>query len=305
MNTLHTSRVYTFGGRTYDLSSRTYVMGILNVTPDSFSDGGKYLRPADGIRRGLAMAEEGADFIDIGGESTRPKSSVYGDGAVSISADEELARVIPVIEGLRRQTDVPLSIDTTKAAVAREALSAGAVIVNDVSGFTLDPEMAPVAAAAGATAIVMHMKGTPQTMQSDPRYDDLFGEIEGALAAAIRVGRDAGIRQLVIDPGIGFGKLPKHNLALLAGLRRFTLLGCPLLVGPSRKSFLGSLLDLPVEQRLEGSLAAAVACILNGANILRVHDVRETVRAAKVADAIKDAGEVSVAGTDRGIDGPV
>ncbi len=287
---------YLFGDRTYELASRTHVMGILNVTPDSFSDGGKYLSIDRAVERGLEMVEEGADFIDIGGESTRPKGTTYGEGAEPVSAEEELGRVIPVIEELVRQTDVPLSIDTYKPAVAKEALSAGVSLVNDISGFKSDPAMARVIAAAGASAVIMHMRGTPKTTQANLHYENLFGEIVSALEEGLRVGREAGIAQLIVDPGIGFGKQQHHNLALLAGLSRFRQLGVPVLVGPSRKSFIGNILGVPPAERLEGSLAAVVAAVLNGANIVRVHDVRASLRATKIADAIKEASSFEAVG---------
>ena len=284
--TLNRELVYRFGKKEYDLSARTHLMGILNVTPDSFSDGGKYFSLEKAVERGLEMAGEGADIIDVGGESTRPRSNAYGEGAEPVPAEEEARRVVPVIERLVRSTDVPVSIDTSKAAVAALALAAGAVIVNDVTGFVSDPAMPDVVAKAGASAVVMHMKGTPRVMQQDPQYDDLFGEIALFLEQALERGRRAGIRQLIVDPGIGFGKTQRHNLELIDGLFRLRSLGVPILVGPSRKSFIGALLDAPTEDRLEGSLAASVACILNGAHILRVHDVKSTRKAALVADAI-------------------
>ena len=279
--------VYRFGRRTYDLSARTYVMGILNVTPDSFSDGGLYVDPARAVDHALKMVEDGADFIDVGGESTRPRGKAYGHGAEPVAPKEELQRVIPVIRRLAAESDVPISIDTYKAAVAREACSAGASIVNDISAFHSDPAMPEAAASAGATAILMHMRGTPRTMQADPSYADLFGEISTYLAEALRVGKEAGVSQMIIDPGIGFGKTLDHNLRLLKGIAEFHSLGYPLLVGPSRKSFIGAVLGLPVEQRLEGTLAAVVAAAMAGANVVRVHDVREAVRALRVTDAIR------------------
>jgi dihydropteroate synthase len=264
-------------------------MGILNVTPDSFSDGGRYTTPSTAAARALAMVEEGADFIDVGGESTRPRGSAYGAGAIPVGEEEELARVVPVIEEIVRRTDVPVSIDTYKSAVARRALAAGAVMVNDISGFGFDPGMAAVVGEAGASAVVMHMKGTPQTMQVNPVYADLFGEILAYLSGALARGKSAGVRQMIVDPGIGFGKTVTDNYRLLGGLSRFAELGVPVLVGPSRKSFIGAVTDLPVGERLEGTLAAVTACILNGANIVRVHDVREARRAAQVADAVRRA----------------
>ncbi len=280
---------YRFGATTWDFSARTFVMGVLNVTPDSFSDGGVYFDPVLAVRRGLAMVEEGADCLDIGGESTRPRGVQYGEGARPVSAEEEADRVLPVIRELARQTDIPISIDTYKAAVARQALAAGACIVNDVSGFALDPAMPAVVAEAGASAVVMHMRGTPQTMQRDTRYEDLFGEIFTSLQGSLRKGREAGITQLIVDPGIGFGKTGADSLRLIAGAERFHGLGAPLLMGPSRKGFIGDILGTPVDDRLEGTLAAAVVCAGRGVNILRVHDVRAVKRALLVADALYHA----------------
>lgn len=277
---------YRFGAHTWDFSARTYVMGVLNVTPDSFSDGGMFLDPDAAVQRALTMVEEGADCIDVGGESTRPRGVKYGKGAEPVSADEEANRVLPVIRELARRTDIPVSIDTYKAAVAREALAAGACMVNDVSGFALDPAMPGVVAEAGASAVVMHMRGTPQTMQRDTRYEDLFGEIIMSLQGSLQKGRAAGIAQLIVDPGIGFGKTTADNLRLIAGAERFHELGVPVLMGPSRKGFIGDILGTPVDDRLEGTLAAAVVCAGREVNILRVHDVRAVKRALLVADAI-------------------
>jgi len=262
-------------------------MGVLNVTPDSFSDGGRYLEPERALERALEMAEEGADFIDIGGESSRPRGKAYGEGADPVPAEEELRRVIPVMRRLAGRVMLPLSIDTTKADVAARALDAGAVLVNDISGFRFDPAMAATVARAQASAVVMHMKGTPKNMQANPTYDDLFAEVETGLRASVEKGRQAGVRQIIVDPGLGFGKRLQDNLDLLRGLSRFHSLGCPVMVGPSRKAFLGELLNLPVEERLEGTLAAVVAAILNGAQIIRVHDVKQVRRAAVVADALR------------------
>jgi dihydropteroate synthase len=265
-------------------------MGILNVTPDSFSDGGKYFSVPAAVDHALRMASEGADMIDVGGESSRPRGAAYGKGAQPIAEQEELDRVLPVIEEIVRSTDTPVSIDTTKSIVAQRALAAGAVIVNDISGFRRDPAMAGVVGKASASAVIMHMRGTPETMQQDTTYDDLFGEVEAFLRDGLAKGKQQGIRQMIVDPGIGFGKDVRDNFRLLAGLERFAALGCPVLVGPSRKSFIGAATDLPVEQRLEGTLAAVVAAVLHGAHIVRVHDVREVVRAVKVADEVRRAG---------------
>lgn len=281
--------VFHFAGRAFDLGARTHIMGILNVTPDSFSDGGLFTDPARAVERALEMVSEGADFIDVGGESTRPRGAAYGAGASDVPAEEELARVLPVIRELVKRSSVPVSVDTTKSDVARTALDAGALIVNDVSGFGRDPRMPEVIGRAGATAVVMHMRGTPQTMQSDTAYDDLFGEIEEMLFKALVRGRHHGIRQMFVDPGIGFGKSMRDNYRLLAGLGRFSSLQAPILIGPSRKAFLGAALDLPVGERLEGTLAAVTAAILAGAHVVRVHDVRAARRAAIVADAVRAA----------------
>lgn len=279
--------VFHLGQRDYDLSARTHIMGVLNVTPDSFSDGGLYLDPAEAIEHALRMEEEGADIIDIGGESTRPKGVAYGEGAESVSVDEEIRRTVPVIRAIASRTSIPVSIDTMKSAVAERAIEAGAVIVNDVSGLTADPRMAATVGRHGATAVLMHMKGLPKTMQASPHYDDLFGEIGSFLRDAITRAEDAGVEQIMIDPGLGFGKTLDHNLGLLRHLDRFASLGRPLLVGPSRKSFLGAILDLPVDERLEGTLAACCAAIMKGARVIRVHDVRAAARASAIIDAIR------------------
>lgn len=281
--------LYRFGKRAYDLASRTHIMGILNVTPDSFSDGGRYSSVSRALEHALAMAEDGADFIDVGGESTRPKGLAYGEGAEPVGAQEELDRVLPVIEELAKLSDVPISIDTYKATVAQQAIAAGATIVNDISGFAYDPNMASTVGRAGASAVLMHIKGTPKTMQANPVYADLFGEVLAYLAAAVRTGIEHGVRQMMVDPGIGFGKTATDNYRLLSGIGRLCALGYPVLVGPSRKSFLTAKMSLPVTDRLEGSIAAATAAALAGANVIRVHDVRETRRAVIVADAIREA----------------
>jgi dihydropteroate synthase len=286
---------FTFGSKQYDLSARTYVMGILNVTPDSFSDGGRFLSADRAVEKALEMVEEGADFIDVGGESTRPKGNAYGEGADPVPASEELARVLPVIKGLARLSRVPISIDTYKSVVAREALEAGAQIVNDISGFRFDPAMAGVVGERRGTAVLMHIRGTPKTMQSNLMYDDLFGEIKRSLRESIARAREHGVRQVLVDPGIGFAKGQEDNIRLLAGLDRLLDLGCPVLVGPSRKSFIGNILQLPVHDRLEGTMAAVAACVLHGASVVRVHDVKEAKRVAMVSDAILRAGTLEVA----------
>jgi len=254
-------------------------MGIVNVTPDSFSDGGAFLDADRAVAHAVAMTKAGADMIDVGGESTRP-------GAASVSAEEEIRRVLPVIERLRGLT---VSIDTTKAAVAERALAAGARIVNDVSALRFDARMADVVREAGAGVVLMHMQGTPQTMQAEPRYDDVVAEVRAFLAERIAFAESRGLKksQIAVDPGIGFGKTVEHNLALLAQLETFGSLGYPVLVGVSRKSFLGKLLGREPQERLAGSLAAAAWAVAHGARIVRAHDVLETVDAVRLVEAIQ------------------
>jgi len=267
---------------TLDFARRTLIMGIINVTPDSFFDGGRRFDPATAIADGVAMIASGADILDIGGESTRP-------GAQPVSQDEEIARVLPVVRGLRAQVGAPISIDSYKANVARAALDAGADIVNDISALRIDPEMASMVAAEKVPLILMHMQGTPRTMQKEPQYSDVVREVRDFLAAQLYQAMDAGVAQdaVVIDPGIGFGKTIEHNLQLLRGLPMLAALGQPLLVGVSRKTFIGKILGAEPAERLEGSLAAGVAAVLAGANILRVHDVPESYKATRIADAIR------------------
>ncbi len=264
---------------------RVLVMGALNVTPDSFYDGGRYARAEDAIEHGLRMAKEGADIIDIGGESSRP-------GSQPISPTEELERVVPVIEGIRRHSDVLLSIDTTKAAVAEEAIAGGASMVNDISALRFDPKMAETIGESEVFVILMHMLGTPKTMQIAPSYTDVVEEIKAFLAERIESAVSLGIERarIIIDPGIGFGKRLEHNLALLKGLSSFATLQAPILVGLSRKSFLGTILDLPPEERLEGTIAANAIAVVNGADIIRVHDVKEGRRTADVARRLRNDG---------------
>jgi dihydropteroate synthase len=257
-------------------------MGILNLTPDSFSDGGSFNTTDKALARAMEMAELGADIIDIGGESTRP-------GAAKVTAQEEIKRVVPVIEALSKKTDFPISIDTYKSLVAQKALEAGASIVNDISGLRFDPQMAGVAAKFKAGLVLMHIKGTPEDMQQDPQYKDLLGEIRSYLKSSIQIALDAGVERsaIAIDPGIGFGKTVEHNLSLIKNLSYFKDLGCPIVIGASRKSFIGKLNnDIPATERLPGSLAAAVLAVQNGASIIRCHDVAETRQALRVARAI-------------------
>lgn len=266
-------------------ADRPLVMGILNVTPDSFYDGGTHFAPRDAVQRGLRMADRGADLVDVGGESTRP-------GARPVGAGEEWARIGPVVEGLAVEGSVPVSVDTTRSEVARRALDAGASVLNDVSGLRFDPALADLAAAHGAGLVLMHMRGTPRTMQDDTEYDDLVGEIRGFLDGAVARAEERGCRpeQLVVDPGIGFGKSARGSLEVIARLDELAPLDRPILVGPSRKSFIGDTLGLPADERLEGTLAACVAALERGARIFRVHDVREARRALDLAAAVRDAG---------------
>jgi dihydropteroate synthase len=260
---------------------RTQVMGIVNVTPDSFSDGGLCFGVDKAFNRALQMVEYGVDMIDVGGESTRPFSD-------PVSESEELKRVIPVIERLSDELRVPISVDTRRPNVASRALKSGAVMVNDISGLR-NPAMISAVANACVPVVLMHMRGEPKTMQEDIHYDDVVGDIMTTLirniSAAIEAGMDP--ENIIIDPGIGFGKTTDNNLEIIRRLYEFRCMGHPIMVGPSRKNFIGKILDLPVAERLEGTLVASVASIINGADIIRVHDVKEAVRAAKMADSLK------------------
>lgn len=264
-------------------------MGIVNVTPDSFSDGGLYLDPAKAVQHGRELAAAGADWLDVGGESTRP-------GSEGVSLEEELKRVMPVVEALARPEGpgVPVSIDTSKAEVARQAVAAGARMINDVTALRGDPEMSGVCADSGAEVCLMHMLGEPRTMQEDPRYDDVVAEVKDFLAERMQVAVDAGVAEekILLDPGIGFGKTLEHNLALLRGLPQLAELGRPLLVGPSRKRFIGELsgADAEADDRLPGTIAACIASAQRGAAILRVHDVAPVRQALAVAGAIEEGG---------------
>jgi dihydropteroate synthase len=263
------------------LGRRPYVMGVLNVTPDSFSDGGQYDALERAVPRAHQMVEQGADIIDVGGESTRP-------GARRVPLREELRRVIPVVERLCSHLKVPISVDTYKAEVARQALRAGAHMINDISALRFDRRLAQTVADSGAALILMHMKGSPRSMQRAPGYDDVMAEVFAFLAGQVRRAEGAGIsrERLVVDPGIGFGKRVEDNLAILNRLGELLSLGLPLLVGVSRKSFIGKVLDLPVEDRLEGTSAAVAMAVARGAHIVRVHDVKQMVRVARMTQAI-------------------
>lgn len=272
-----------WGKFSLDFSKKTHIMGVLNVTPDSFSDGGMHFDKSRAVDHALRMIDEGADILDIGGESTRP-------GSDPVSLDEELRRTIPVIEALAKNIPIPISIDTYKSDVAVRALEAGAAIVNDISGMRFDPEMPKVISRFKSPVVIMHIKGTPKEMQVNPTYKALIPEIMDYFRAGIRLAAQSGIpdNMIILDPGIGFGKTYEHNLEIINDLEQFSMLGKPLLIGPSRKAFLGKILgDLPAHERLEGTAAAVAISIIKGAHIVRVHDVKEMARVAKVADAIK------------------
>jgi len=267
----------------------TLIMGILNVTPDSFSDGGLFMDKEAAIAHGETLASAGADIIDVGGESTRPFSE-------PLTADEEIQRVVPVIEELASRLSVPISIDTNKAEVARRAIGAGASMVNDIGALKADPAMAGVVAGAGVPVVLMHMKGTPKAMQIDPRYEDVVAEVRSFLADAIGRAEQAGIERskIIVDPGIGFGKTVTHNLLLIKHLSEFTTLGVPVLIGPSRKAFITKILGPGNERREVGTQAAVAAAALQGAHVVRVHDVEWTKETLKLVDAIKDPETISV-----------
>ena len=262
-------------------------MGVVNVTPDSFSDGGRTLDPEGAVRRGVELAAAGADVVDVGGESTRP-------GAPAVDAALEAERVVPVIRRLARLVDVPVSVDTYKASVAAAAVESGARIVNDIGGLRLDSGVADVAASSGAALVIMHSRRTPADMQRgvESAYDDVVIEVRDALAEALAQAEVAGVDReaTLVDPGLGFGKTVAHNLALLAGLDAIMALGRPVLVGPSRKSFLGTVTGRGVDERLAGTVASVAAAVLRGAAMVRVHDVAEAVDAVRVAEAIRDGG---------------
>jgi dihydropteroate synthase len=283
----HARKAYTLTlrGSACLLGARTWIMGVLNVTPDSFSDGARFAAADDAVAEGLAQFEAGADIVDVGGESTRP-------GAQPVPAEEEIGRVVPVIEGLRRRDAGFLSIDTTKAAVARAALDAGADLVNDVSGFRYDAAMATLVAQRGVPAVLMHLRGDFQAMHRQPAYGDVGREVAGELSQRAAEAERAGVAraQIVLDPGLGFAKDAAHTLELVRRLPELASLGRPLLLGPSRKSFIGRVLDLPAGERLFGTAAAVAACVLGGAHIVRVHDVGPMSQVARVCDAILGAG---------------
>jgi dihydropteroate synthase len=263
---------------------RTLVMGILNVTPDSFSDGGKFLDPFAAVDQAARMLDEGADIVDVGGESTRP-------GAAEVSTEDELSRVIPVVEAIVSRTGATVSIDTAKSVVARAAVDAGAVIVNDVTAMRADPSMPDVITDTGAGIVLMHMLGNPRTMQSNPTYDNVVADVKAALIGWAGDALAAGVPDaaIVLDPGIGFGKTREHNLQLLKGIPSLCEPGFPILIGTSRKSFIGTTLDVPLDQRVEGTAATVAWAVAQGAKIVRVHDVKEMVRVVRMTEAIAGA----------------
>ncbi len=267
----------------FEWGKRTYIVGILNVTPDSFSDGGLYYRLEAALKQAERLIEAGADIIDIGGESTRPFSK-------PVPVEEELSRVIPVIEGIRKRFDIPISIDTYKAKVAKEALEAGAQIVNDISALRFDPQMSQVVAEYQAPVILMHMKGTPQTMQIDPSYEDVIGEIKDFLSRRAEEAQKAGIKRekIILDPGIGFGKRIEDNLKIIKEIKAFFDLGYPVMLGPSRKSFLGQILDKEARERDAGTMAVVALAAYQGVHLVRVHNVEMAVDTIKVIQALKE-----------------
>ena len=284
-------REWKLARRSLPYGERTLVMGVLNVTPDSFSDGGQFLAPERALEHGLQLIEDGADIIDVGGESTRP-------GSEFVSEEEELQRVIPVIQELVARASVPISIDTTKASVARAALAAGAEIVNDVSGLRFEPAIADEVAEASAGLVVMHSRGTPKTMQKLPPVPDIITEVIVGLRHSVATAEEHGVPgdSIVVDPGIGFGKTRNQNLELIAKLDQLerAFPNFPLMIGPSRKSFIGKLLGgAPADQRLHGTIASVVAAVINGAHMVRVHDVKAVVEALKVTNAIQKAPGIS------------
>ena len=279
------SYILHFPRSSLDLSRKVAVMGILNLTPDSFYDGGRYRTEKEILNRVEQMVKEGADIIDVGGESTRP-------GAESVSAEVEIRRTIPYIEKITSLFDVPVSIDTYKAKVAKAAIEAGAQMVNDISGLKFDSQMASVVSFYKVPVVVMHIKGTPKNMQENPYYESLMDEIISYLRESLQIAEKAGVERekIIIDPGIGFGKTVEHNLKILKRLDELKVLGRPILIGVSRKSFIGKILSLPVEKRLPGSLAASCVAVVKGARVVRTHDVRETWEAIRVVEKIIEYG---------------
>jgi len=273
--------VISIGNKELNLSENTAIMGILNLTPDSFYDGGRYVQRDKALKQVEEMIEEGVDIIDVGGESTRP-------GSKMISLNEEMRRVIPVVEDIRRFSDIPISVDTYKAEIAREAIEAGANMVNDIGGLRFDTELKKVIARYDVPVVIMHIRGTPKDMQDNPQYRCLMGEIISYLREGLKIAEEARINshKIIIDPGIGFGKTTAHNLEILKRFAELKSLGKPILIGASRKSFIGNVLKLPPSERLEGSLAIASLSVFQGAHIIRTHDVRQTRRVVDMVKAV-------------------
>ena len=284
LNTVPSSETLRARGRPIPLNSGALLMGVLNVTPDSFSDGGRYHQPEAAVEHTLAMIEQGADLIDIGAESSRP-------GSDPVEEEEEIRRLLPVITAVCRQVSIPVSVDTTKAGVARRALDAGAAIVNDISALRFDPLMGQVVAKAGAGLVLMHMQGTPKSMQRDPQYRDVVAEVRQFFIERMKTAEDVGIdpEQILLDPGFGFGKNVTHNLTLLMQLDQLSALGRPMVVGVSRKAFIGQVLDRQVGDRLMGTAVAVVVAVLRGARIVRVHDVGPMRDVVRMVEAIRHA----------------
>jgi dihydropteroate synthase len=278
-------RVMSWGGRTLDFSRKTYVMGILNCTPDSFYPGSRSATIGEATQACAAMLSAGVDIVDVGGESTRP-------GSDPVSAREEARRVVPVVRALRRLSNVIISVDTRRKEVAERALDAGADMINDVSGLKFDRRMAALAARRAVPVVVMHMRGTPKTMQEEPRYADTMGEICRELDESVSIALEAGIPRgmIIVDPGIGFAKRASDNLRIIRELASLKSLGFPILIGISRKSFIGQILKRPVEDRLTGTVAANTLAVINGADIVRVHDVEDAVDMVKIIDSVRRIG---------------
>ncbi|HLI46696.1 MAG TPA: dihydropteroate synthase [Geobacterales bacterium] len=271
------------GNRIFDFSKQAYIMGIVNITPDSFYDGGRYFDLEKAKQRIKECYEEGADMIDIGGESTRP-------GSIRISEEEELRRILPLVEYAKKEFDIPISVDTYKSRVAEECIALGADLINDVTGLVGDLRMAEIARKYDIPIVLMHLRGNPRIMQKDIHYQDVVIDVLRSLYVRIDYAKQIGIKEskIIIDPGIGFGKTVEQNVELILRLKELKIFGLPILVGISRKSFLGKILDLPVEERLEASLAALVLAVINGANIARVHDIKESVRVAKLSSFFRN-----------------
>jgi dihydropteroate synthase len=276
------SGVFVLSGRVLPLADRVHIMGVLNVTPDSFSDGGRYVNPDAAIAHALSMVEQGADVLDIGAESTKP-------GAVPIDEEEERRRLIPIVRAICRQTTIPVSIDTTKASIAQQALDVGAAVINDISALRFDARMGDVVAKSGAGLILMHMQGNPQTMQDAAQYTNVVDEVRQFLKTRLDAAKEAGIHldRILLDPGIGFGKNCQHNLVLLDRLDAFHMLGRPIVVGVSRKAFIGKILGRPIDERLMGTAGAVAVAIMKGARMVRVHDVAPIRDVVKMIEAIQ------------------